>query len=76
MIIVHFLINTMQGKLKITYASLKECEELDDISIVLGNYDIIAKGIFEDKEELYTFIQNKLQITDGIENTKTLIVME
>jgi len=76
MIIVHFLINTLQGKLKITHASLKECEELDDISIVLGNYDIIAKGLFEDKNELYTFIQNKLQITDGIENTKTLIVME
>lgn len=76
MITVHFLIRTLRGKLKIAHANLSECEELEEIHIVLGNYDILAKGLFADKEELYAFIQNKMQIIEGIKESNTLLVME
>jgi DNA-binding Lrp family transcriptional regulator len=76
MLSTYFLVKTCQGKLKITHGTLKEYEELSDVHIVLGTHDIIAKGVFEDKEDLQAFIQNKLQITEGIRDSQTLVVME
>ncbi|MBR9703281.1 Lrp/AsnC family transcriptional regulator [Candidatus Woesearchaeota archaeon] len=75
MITAYFLCKARQGKLKIAANSLREHEELEDVNETLGNYDIICKGVFEDMDDLKTFIQNKLQITDGIKDTETLMVI-
>lgn len=75
MITAYFLCKTRQGKLKIAASALREHEELEDINETLGNYDIVARGLFEDMDELKTFIQNKLQITEGVKETTTLLVI-
>jgi DNA-binding Lrp family transcriptional regulator len=75
MITAHFLCKTRQGKLKIAANALREHRELEDVDETLGNYDIICKGLFEDMDELKTFIQNKLQITEGVKETTTLLVI-
>ena len=74
MIIAYFLVHTRQGKLKIATAALCEHEELEEVNEVLGSVDI-AKAIFSDMDELQGFIQNKLQIAEGVKDTQTLIVM-
>jgi DNA-binding Lrp family transcriptional regulator len=72
--IVYILINTRQGKLKIASNALKKYEEVDELHEVYGRFDIIVKIIAKDKAELKSFIQNKLQITEGIKSSETLIV--
>ncbi|NJL44462.1 MAG: Lrp/AsnC family transcriptional regulator [Nitrosarchaeum sp.] len=73
MIVAYMLIKARHGKLKICEASLRAHEEIDEIHEVFGDRDIIAKIIVEDLAELKEFIQNKIQITEGIKETQTLI---
>ena len=72
--IAYILIECGHGKLKIASSNLKKFEEVTEIHEVFGRFDIIAKVLCEDKVELKSFIQNKLQIAEGIRATETLIV--
>ncbi len=67
------LINTKQGMLKIVSSALSKFEEVDEIHEVFGRFDILIKILANDLEEVKNFIQNKLQIIDGITNSETLI---
>jgi len=72
--VVYILVKTRQGKLKIASSALKKYEEVDEIHEVYGRFDILVKVIAKDRAELKAFIQNKLQITEGIKDTETLLV--
>lgn len=72
--VAYILIECGHGKLKIVSNSLKKYEEIDELHEVFGRFDIIAKIVCTDKTEMKSFVQNKLQITEGIRNTETLIV--
>lgn len=76
MIVAYFLITARQGKLRIASSALREHGELEEVHETLGCHDIIAKGLFEDAEDLKTFIQNKLQIAEGVKGTQTLLVLD
>ena len=71
--IAYLLIHCNHGKLKIASTALKKYEEIEDLHEVYGRYDIIAKVICENKAELKSFIQNKLQITEGIRDSETVL---
>ena len=72
--VAYILIECGHGKLKIASNALKKYEEIDELHEVFGRFDIIAKVVCDDKSELKSFIQNKLQITEGIRATETLVV--
>jgi len=72
--VAYILIEARHGKLKIVSAALKKHEEIEELHEIYGRYDIIVKVVCEDGVELKSFIQNKLQITEGIKATETLIV--
>lgn len=72
--VVYILIQCNHGKLKIVSNALKKFEEIEEIHEVYGRFDIVAKIICEDRTELKSFIQNKMQITEGIKSSETLIV--
>lgn len=74
--VAYLLIKCSQGKLKIASSRLRKYEEVDEIHEVFGRYDIIAKIICENRSELQSFIQNKLQITEGVATSETLIVSD
>ncbi len=72
--VAYLLINCRQGKLKIVSSALKKHEEVDEVHELYGRFDIIAKVICENRSEMKGYIQNKLQITEGIKASETLIV--
>ncbi|RME53768.1 Lrp/AsnC family transcriptional regulator [Candidatus Woesearchaeota archaeon] len=73
MIIAYILIKARHGKLRICEVALKNHEEVEELHEVLGEWDIIAKVAVPDLASLKEFIQNKLQITEGIKETTTLL---
>ena len=70
------LINTKQGKLRITSSKLKEFDEVKEVHEVYGRFDLVADIETKNKAELKAFIQNKVQITEGIRNTEILVVSD
>lgn len=72
--VAYILVECGHGKLKIASAALKKFDEVTELHEVFGRFDIIAKVVCEDKTDLKAFIQNKLQIAEGIRATETLIV--
>jgi len=70
----YMLINTRQGKLRIATSKLKEFEEVKAIHEVYGRFDVIAEVETENRAELKSFIQNKVQIIEGIKSTEILLV--
>ncbi|MBW2991499.1 Lrp/AsnC ligand binding domain-containing protein [Candidatus Woesearchaeota archaeon] len=72
----YMLINTKQGKLRITSSKLKEFDEVKEIHEVYGRFDIVAEVETKNRTELKAFIQNKVQITEGIRNTEILVVSD
>lgn len=74
MILAYMLISTRQGKLKLVSSTLRTLAPVRELHEVYGRFDIIVKVEFGDYERLKEFIQNKIQIVEGITKTETLLV--
>ena len=72
--VAYILLNCRQGKFKLVASALRKFEEVDELHEVYGRFDIVVKVICESKQEFKAFVQNKLQITEGIRSAETLIV--
>ena len=72
----YMLINTKQGKLRIASAKLKEFDEVKEIHEVYGRFDVVAEVEVKNRAELKSFIQNKVQITEGIRSSEILLVSD
>lgn len=70
----YMLINTRQGKLRIASSKLKEFKEVKEIHEIYGRFDIVAEVETGTSTELKAFIQNKVQIIEGIKSTEVLLV--
>jgi len=68
------LITANQGKLRIVSAKLKDFDEVKEVHEVYGRFDIVAEVETKNRAELKAFLQNKLQITEGIRSTEILLV--
>ena len=71
--VAYLLVNCLRGKFKIAATALRRFDEIDELHEVYGRFDIIAKVICENKHELKAFVQNKLQIAEGVKYAETLI---
>ena len=58
----------------IVSAKLKEFDEVKEVHEVYGRFDIAAEIETENRAELKSFIQNKVNITEGIKSTEVLLV--
>ena len=74
MFVAYMLVNVRQGKLKLVSTALRKFEQIKELHEIYGRFDIIAKAEFEDYHNLKEFIQNKVQIVEGITKTETLLV--
>ncbi len=54
---------------------VKAMSEVEDVSIVTGELDLIVKVAVEDVDTLNDFIVNKLRDVEGIEKTVTCVVL-
>ena len=70
------LINTVHGKMRLASAKLSGFKEIVEVHEVYGRFDIIAEVETRTRADLKSFIQNKLQITEGIRSTEILLVSD
>lgn len=74
--VAYILVECRHGKLKIAASSLRRHDEVEELHEVFGRCDLVAKIVCEDRDDLKAFIQNKLQIAEGIRATETLVVSD
>jgi anthranilate phosphoribosyltransferase len=73
MLSAYILINTAAGKEKEVLESLNSNASVVDVSIVYGQYDLIAKVFLDDASDLPSFIMEIIRPLDGITGTSTLL---
>lgn len=50
-------------------------EDVEDVFLVTGDIDIIAKGHFKNYDSCNDFILNSVRSLDGVKDTRTLMVV-
>lgn len=73
MIRAYVLINVKPGKEREVIEILKNSKNIEDVSVVYGEYDVIAKVKAETLEELRKFVVEVIRTKDYVERTVTLI---
>ena len=53
---------------------LSSFQEVDEIYIIAGQWDILVKIRARDTEEVGSFVLDKLRVIDGVQNTETISV--
>ncbi|KAA0011532.1 MAG: Lrp/AsnC family transcriptional regulator [Thermoplasmata archaeon] len=73
MIKAYILVRTRVGKLEEVLEKAKEIENVENISVVSGDYDIIIKVKVNDLEDLMK-LTDKLHLINGIKQTVTYVI--
>lgn len=73
--IVYVLINVKSGGVENVVNSIKGMENIAEISVVTGNYDLIAKVQGEYITEVLTTVVRGIRQIEDVTNTETLVVV-
>ncbi len=66
------LVKVFPGKEREVYDKLARLGEVEELYPLFGEYDLIAKIVVRDFEELSDVVVNKIRTIDGVVETKTL----
>lgn len=66
------LIKIAPGKEKRVYERIASLKEVEELYPLFGEYDLIAKVVVKDFEELSEVVVNKIRSIEGVVETKTL----
>ncbi|MEM0089040.1 MAG: Lrp/AsnC ligand binding domain-containing protein [Archaeoglobaceae archaeon] len=66
------LIKVAPGKEKRVYDRIASLKEVEELYPLFGEYDLIAKVVVKDFEELSEVVVNKIRSIEGVVETKTL----
>ncbi|OYT33879.1 Lrp/AsnC family transcriptional regulator [Archaeoglobales archaeon] len=66
------LIKVFPGKEREVYDKLAKLKEIEELYPLFGEYDLIAKVVVKDFEELSNIVVNRIRSVDGVVETKTL----
>jgi len=72
----YVLINTEIGGEADVIAQLKEMSEVEEVSVVYGVYDIVAKITSETMDSLKEMITTKVRHLNKVKSTMTMIAAE
>ncbi len=67
------LVRVLPAKDKEVYTRVHAFQEVKEVILTYGEYDLIIRVESESLEDLDHFIFNKLRTTDGVEATTTLL---
>jgi DNA-binding Lrp family transcriptional regulator len=65
-------ISTAPAKEQQVFAALSEIEEIQEVHILFGEYDLIVKIQAKDLKELGQLVVKHIRPLDGVADTKTL----
>lgn len=66
------LIKVAPGKERRVYDRIASLKEVEELYPLFGEYDLIAKIVVKDFEELSDVVVNKIRSIEGVVETKTL----
>ncbi|HIH43660.1 MAG TPA: Lrp/AsnC family transcriptional regulator [Candidatus Methanoperedenaceae archaeon] len=66
------LINVSPGTERNVYDKLVKCSEIQELYPLFGEYDLIAKVVVKDYDELSDIVFHKIRTLKGVTETKTL----
>lgn len=66
------LIKIAPGKERRVYDRIASIKEVEELYPLFGEYDLIAKIVVKDFEELSDIVVNKIRTIEGVLETKTL----
>ena len=72
MAVGYVLLNVIPGKEHDVYLSLKELENVADVTVLFGDYDLIVKLIADDLSAIATAVVESIRQIPGIIDSKTL----
>ena len=76
MVVAYVLLIVKPGEESNVAEKLKAVKEIKDVSVVYGEYDIIAKIEMENMEGLQNFLIKEIRAMDEIERTSTMISLK
>ena len=76
MVVAYVLLIVKPGEESNVAEKLKKVEEIKDVSIVYGEYDVIAKVEMENMEGLQNFLIKNIRAMDEVERTSTMISLK
>ena len=76
MVVAYVLLIVKPGEEANVSEKLQNMKEVKDISVVYGEYDIIAKVEMENMEGLQNFLIKEIRAMDEIERTSTMISLK
>jgi len=75
-VVAYVLLIVRPGEESNVADKLKSMEDVKDVSVVYGEYDIVAKIEKEDMEALQNFLIKKVRAMEEIERTSTMISLK
>ena len=76
MVTAYVLLVTKPGEESTVAEKLNKMDEVKDLSIVYGEYDIVAKIEGESMEALQNFLIKNVRAIDEVERTSTMIALK
>lgn len=75
MVVSYILLIVKPGEESKVAEEMNKLEQVKEINIVYGEYDIVAKIEEESMESLQNFLIKKIRAMDQVERTSTLIAL-
>ena len=72
MAVGYVLVNVTPGMEIEAYNTIKGMQNVDDITVLFGDYDLIIKLVAEDLASIAKTVVETIRPVDGVLNTKTL----
>ena len=72
MAVGYVLVNVTPGMEIEAYNTIKGMENVDDITVLFGDYDLIVKLVADDLGTIATTVVDTIRPVTGVLNTKTL----
>jgi len=73
MINAYILLTMRPGNSNKTIAEMRKIENVEKISVVAGEYDIVVRVHVKDLEKLLE-VTNEIQMVDGVKKTTTQVI--
>lgn len=76
MVVAYVLLVAKPGEESVVAEKLEKMDEVKDLSMVYGEYDIVAKVEEKSMEDLQNFLIKNIRAIDEVERTSTMIALK
>ena len=76
MVVAYIMVKAHTGEAETLRQAIADIDGVESVAIVAGDVDLIAKIDVETPADVKTIAAERIQDTDGVEDTRTYVAME